>query len=144
MPQKDEGLRDIRRAFVGRSRVGNRLGAVMIHIPWYSIRGISRLAFDAKVSRSAVCRIVHGQPVRSYAIVVGITRAIEMRLHRHLDPRELFTIDGTYLTPSTCRLLDCPGCLPDAVYNDDGTVRHEYRHIKAGEWKLPLPTEISA
>ena len=55
---------------IARRRVRNRILAVMAHTARYSIRGQARLAEDAGVSRSAVCRFLPGQANPSFALVM--------------------------------------------------------------------------
>ncbi len=62
------------------SPVQNRIADVLIHIPWYSIDGITRLAEDAGVSKSAPCRLIAGQSSPSFSLVWKVTKALEKRL----------------------------------------------------------------
>ena len=80
----------------------------------------------------------------TYRVLVRVARALERALGRRLDLLELVSIDGSYPTPSVCRLVGCPGCLPDAVFEDDGRLREEYRNVEPGEWEMPPPVEIRA
>lgn len=92
------------------SPVHNRIGRLMEHIPWYSICGQARLARDAGVSRAALSRLLSRQASPSFATVMSITKALERRLGRPLDPRELVSLDGSYPTASVCTLAGCRGC----------------------------------
>ena len=127
--------------------IQNRISDVLIHIPWYSIDGITRLAQDAGVSKSALCRLIAGQSSPSFSLVWKVTKALEKRLGKRLEPRDLLTLDGTYPTPSVCTLTGCTGCLPDAFYNEDGSIKREFAHVKSGEWgispKSGLPEEAA-
>lgn len=93
-------------------RTYNRIAAVMEHIPWYSIQGQARLAEDAGVSRSAVSRLVSGKAMPSLSVLLPVTRALEKRLGKPLDVRDLVSLDGRYPTPSVCTLMACRGNHP--------------------------------
>lgn len=95
---------------MAQPRFQNRLVAVMDHIPIYSFQGRARLAADAGVSRAAISRLVAGKTSPSFAVTVAITAALERRLGRRLDPRELVSFDGRYPTASVCDLCGCRGC----------------------------------
>jgi len=62
----------------------------------------SRLADDAGLSRSTLNRLINGLTSPTFTSIYGITQALEKQLQRHLDPRELISIDGTHRTPSVC------------------------------------------
>lgn len=115
-------------------QVNNRLLAVMAHLSRYSFQGQARLAKDAGVSRSAVCRLINGRSSPSFALVLALTRALEQQLGKRVDPRELLSMDGSYPTPSVCELVGCKGCLPDAVYDEKDCIKPQYRHVKPGQW----------
>jgi transcriptional regulator with XRE-family HTH domain len=123
---------------IARWRVRNRILAVMAHTSRYSIRGQARLAEDARVSRSTVCRFLSGEANPSFALVMAITQALETRLGRPVDPRELVSMDGTFPTASVCELCGCRGCLPPEAYAPDDTLRQEYRGARPGEWLADL------
>lgn len=93
----------------------SRLEAVMVHVNWYLFAPVARLARDAGVSHSALSRVLSGKSAPSFTLAWKVARAIEGRLGEtlpggRLDPRELFSLDGTYPTPSACELVGCPGC----------------------------------
>jgi hypothetical protein len=111
-----------------------RLKSIMDHIGYLSFQGTVRLAREAGVSHSVVSRMIHGKTTASFPVVVAITHALEKRLGRHVDPREILTFDGKYPTPSVCQLCGCRGCLPDAFYTRDDELKPEYRGIKPGAW----------
>ena len=93
--------------------VQNRVPVLLVHIPKLSIRGQARLASEVGVSRSTVSRLVNGKINPSYRLARGVTSALERFLGRPLDMRDVFSTDGTYLTPSGCALCRCGGCLPE-------------------------------
>lgn len=123
-------------------RFHNRIAAVLEHVPYYSFQGQVRLARDAGVSKSAVSRLLSGQTAPSFAVALAVTNALERRLGRRLDMRELLSLDGSYPTPSVCDLCGCGGCLPNRAYNPDDTLRPEYRHVPAGAWSLPASSAL--
>jgi hypothetical protein len=114
----------------------NRLLAVLMHVPYYSIEGPARVAADAGVARSTVCRLIRGQSLPSFRLMWQVAAAIEKRLGNPVDPRDLFTFDGRYPTASVCTLCGCRGCLPDHFYNDEDELKTEYEHVRSGEWSL--------
>lgn len=88
----------------------NRIAEVMAHTTRYAFKGTSRLASDAGVSKSAVCRLLNRNSSPSYALVVAITHALEKQVKCPLDPRDLVSLGSSYLTRSTCELVGCRGC----------------------------------
>jgi len=132
---------------INTSPVHNRILALMAHTTRYAFKGESRLAKDAGVSKSAVCRLLNGQSSPSFALVSSITRALEPHLQRglqgqRLDPHELISLDGTYPTASACQLAGCKGCLPAQAYDEHNDLRPEFLGIKPGQWSLS-PTSLS-
>ena len=123
--------------------VHNRIAAVMAHIPWYSLEGLTRLAQEAGVSKSALSRLLSGQSRPSFALVWKLTKALEKRLGKALDPCELVSLDGTYPTPSVCVLCGCSGCLPEEVYDDQEKLRPEYQHLKPGAWSIAAGGKVT-
>lgn len=112
----------------------NRILALMAHTTRYAFQGETRLARDAGVSKSAVCRLLNGHSSPSFALVVAITKALEMRLERPLDPRDLISLDGCYPTASACELAGCRGCLPNEAYDANGHIKPEFKNVKPGQW----------
>ena len=126
---------------VNTSQVHNRILALMAHTNRYAFKGESRLAHDAGVSKSAVCRLLNGQSSPSFALVSSITKALEPHLQRglegrRLDPHELISLDGTYPTASACQLAGCKGCLPAEAYDEHNRLKPEFRDMKPGQWSL--------
>ena len=125
---------------INTSQVHNRILALMVHTNRYAFKGETRLAADAGVSKSAVCRLLNGRSSPSFALVVAITRALEKQLGRPLDPRDLISTDGQFPTPSACQLAGCKGCLPAEVYDENDKVKPEYQHLRPGQWTVLTPT----
>jgi len=125
---------------VHQKPVHNRIQAVMSHITRYAFKGGTRLAADAGVSKSAVCRLLNGQSSPSYTLLHLILRALERHLGKSLDPRELISLDGTYPTASVCQLAGCSGCLPAEAYDAEGNLKAEFKHFKPGHWSLSRST----
>ncbi|MDF2441463.1 MAG: hypothetical protein JWN98_2447 [Abditibacteriota bacterium] len=128
---------------INTTRVHNRILALMAHTTRYVFKGETRLAADAGVSKSAVCRLLNGRSSPSYALVLAITRALEKQLQRSLDPRDLISTDGTYPTPSACALAGCNGCLPSEAYDEQDQLKPEYRHLRPGQWSVATPITSS-
>lgn len=112
----------------------NRILALMAHTTRYAFKGETRLAQDAGVSKSAVCRLLNGKSSPSFALVVAVTKALEKRLGRPLDPRELISLDGSYPTASACELAGCRGCLPVEAYDENNVLKPEFKDVKPGQW----------
>lgn len=124
--------------------VANRLKAVLIHVPYFTIEGTARLALDCDVAASTISRLIRGKLSPSYSLVKSVTQALSERLGRSLDMRDLFTTDGTYPTVSTCELVGCKGCLPPWAWNElTDTLKPEWRHQQPGEWSKTKPGEWS-
>lgn len=112
----------------------NRLRAIMAHINFLSIEGQVRLAREAGVSPSVVSRTARGVSAPSFAVVLALTRALEKRLGKRIDPRDILNFDGQYPTASVCELCGCSGCLPDAFYSEADELKREYKDIASGAW----------
>lgn len=90
--------------------ISQRIHAVMAHTTRYAFDGVSRLAEDVGVSKSAIYRILQGKRSPSFSLMIAITQALEKELKRPIDPRELMTVSGQYPTPNVCDLCGCLGC----------------------------------
>jgi len=114
--------------------VQNRVLSHMIHIPRYSFRGMSRLARDANVSKSALSRLLHSQGEPEYSVIYKVTEALSRVRGTPLDLREVaVSIGDSYPTPCTCSLYGCR-CLPPWAYTKTGTLRPDWIGIKPGTW----------
>jgi len=120
----------------------NRVRVLLVHIPKLSIRGQARLAAEVKVSRSTISRLVGGSINPSYRLARGVTDALGRMLGKPLDMREVFSTDGTYLTPSGCALCRCRGCLPEDAWDEDGTLKPDWKDARPGDWSLARPTVV--
>lgn len=105
----------------------------MQHLPAYWIDGGKKLALDAGISSSSVYHILHNRNAPSYRIAMAITDAISTTVGREILPTEIFSITGTYPTPSVCSFFNCK-CLPEAAYTEDDRRKPQYRHLKGGDW----------
>lgn len=121
---------------IQRHTIYNRIAAIMAHTTRYAFKGGSRLAADAGVSKSAVCRLLKGQSSPSYALLSRLVQALERHLGRFLDLRDLISLDGTYPTRSVCQLTGCRGCLPAQAYDDEGNLKPQFKGIKPGQWSI--------
>jgi DNA-binding XRE family transcriptional regulator len=122
-----------------RQPVQNRVRVLLVHIPKLSIRGQARLAAEVGVSRSTISRLVNGRINPSYRLARGVTSALERMLGYPLDMRDVFSTDGTYLTPSGCGLCRCPGCLPDEAYDSEDNLHPAWRGQQPGDWSMTRP-----
>ena len=116
--------------------IQNRVKVLLVHIPKLSIQGQARLAAEVGVSRSTISRLVHGRINPSYRLARGVTDVLERMLGKPLDMREVFSTDGTYLTPSGCALCRCHGCLPDGAWDEDGHLKPGWEDARPGDWSL--------
>jgi len=91
---------------------------------------------EVGVSRSTISRLVHGRINPSYRLARGVTDVLERMLGKPLDMREVFSTDGTYLTPSGCALCRCHGCLPDTAWDEDGHLKPGWEDARPGDWSL--------
>jgi transcriptional regulator with XRE-family HTH domain len=137
-----EGMEPDIKSYSSR-RVHNRILEIMAHTTRYAFKGESRLAADAGVSKSAVCRLVNGESSPSFAVVTALTGVLEKQVGKTLDPRELISFDGTYPTASVCELVDCRGCLPAEAYDEDDTLRPEFQGVRPGERPAVLRSRLT-
>ncbi len=112
----------------------NRVSDLMIHTTRYAFHGVSRLAADAKVSPSSVSRLINGKMNPSFAMVARITTALEQTLGYRIDPRDLVAELGRFLTPHTCDLVGCRGCLPENATDEFGDLKPAFHGVKPGRW----------
>jgi transcriptional regulator with XRE-family HTH domain len=106
--------------------VTNRIRAMMEHTSRYAFRGEARLARDCAVSEAAISRLMSGKTSPSFGLVVRIAQAFEKQLKRHIDLREIVSIDGQFPTSTVCEIVGCRGCTPQAAWNEDDTMKAEY------------------
>ncbi len=133
---------------INTSQVHNRILALMAHTNRYAFKGESRLASDAGVSKSAVCRLLNGQSSPSFATVSALTLALEPHLQgglkgKGLNPLELISLDGSYPTASACELAGCKGCLPNEAYDEHNQIKPEYKDVQPGQWSVSPPADSS-
>ena len=124
--------------------IQNRVKVLLVHIPKFSIQGQARLAAEVGVSRSTISRLVHGRINPSYRLARGVTDVLERRMGKPLDMREVFSTDGTYLTPSGCALCRCHGCLPDGAWDEDSHLKPGWEDARPGEWSLARADTLEA
>lgn len=118
----------------------NRVAILMAHTTRYAFEPQARLARDVGVARSTISRILSGQRSPTLPLALKIVTALEEALKVPLDPRDVFSPDGTYPTRSGCEVSGCRGCMPEAAYDRNGNLRPSYRDQRAGDWTLaPLP-----
>lgn len=91
--------------------VRNRIRAVMAHTTRYAFKSEARLAHDAGVSKSALNRLVNGLTTPSYRVVCALTQALEQKLGRRIDPRDLVAVGGRYPTAFVSEICGCRGCV---------------------------------
>ena len=115
-------------------RCHNRVRTVLTHTSRYAFEGPARLATDCSVSRSTICRLLSGRTQPSYRLVQAVTAALSKALVKPLDPRDLFSPDGTYPEPSGCTLCGCNGCLPEDAFDHRGRLKPEFRSMRPGDW----------
>jgi transcriptional regulator with XRE-family HTH domain len=108
----------------------------MAHVPRYSFRGVSRLARDAGVAKSAVSRLLRGKGQPSYLVVLRIADALSRAMGRPVDLRELAVDEGSHFpTAYPCDLFGCR-CLPEWAFDGSGALKEEFRGVVPGKWTL--------
>ncbi len=118
----------------GYGPVINRIADVMAHLDRYMFKGTARLAEDARVNPSTISRILNNQLNPSFALVARITAAIESEFGIQIDPRNLVAENGDFLTPFTCDLMACNGCLPESALDEFGDLKPAFADISRGKW----------
>ena len=112
----------------------NRIADVMAHTPFYQFKGTGRIAADARLDTSTVSRLVHGKINPSFILVARITAALEQRLGFKIDPRDLVSENGEFLTNYVCDLVACRGCLPENALDEFGDRKAAFINIQQGKW----------
>lgn len=117
----------------GPVRCHNRIASIMAHSSRYGFRGTSRLAKDAGVAKSTISHLIHGKSSPLYKTLERIVSKLEFQLGRKLSVRDVVSEDGSYKVP-VCRLVGCPGCLPEFAFMADGSIKPEWSRVHPGEW----------
>lgn len=121
----------------------NRLEILLAHAPRYAFETQARIAKDSGVSPSTISRLIRGKTRPTFDLAYRIIVALEEALGRSLDPREVFSPDGTYPTRSGCELCGCSGCMPDKAFTTDGSLKPEYRTMRPSDWTLAPENSVS-
>lgn len=125
-------------------RLHNRVRAVMVHGYRYAFEGTVRLAEDVGVSSSTIRRLLRGDTNPSHRLARAITEALCEDLGVALLPEELFSVDGTYPTPSVCFLCRrCQGCFPDEAFDPQGNLLPAFWLEEPGDW-CSFPKQASS
>lgn len=114
--------------------VVNRVPDVLAHSNRFAFKGVSRLAGDAGVSPSSVSRFLRGQLNPSFVFVARLTAAVEQELGFRIDPRDLVSENGNFLSEFVCDLVQCPGCLPECARAADGRLMPNFVGVLPGAW----------
>lgn len=122
----------------------NRVREVLWHIPWYAFKTQARLAQDSGVSPAAISRLIRGESQPSLVVALHVTQALSRRLGRPLDVNEVFSLDGTYPTPSVCHLSGCHNCLPEHFYDEQEQIKPAFQGVAAGSWSMAPAFNASA
>ena len=112
----------------------NRLAAIMLHAERYTVKGMTRLAEDAGVTLSGLCKVAKGNRQPTYLLVTRVVGALEQQLGVTIDPRDIFTEDESYLTKHPCSVCGCRGCLPPWAFDDDDNTVEAFIGVPAGAW----------
>ena len=113
-----------------------RLPEIMSHTTRYSSKGRTRLAADSRCAPSTLSRLFRRGSSPTWELLNRVTKSLERATGRQLDPREIFSVDGTYPTKNVCELLGCPGCYPPWAHDAEGVLLPEFSRVKAGTWSL--------
>jgi transcriptional regulator with XRE-family HTH domain len=112
----------------------NRVSDLMEHTTKYSFWGVSQLAADAKVTPSAISRLINGKMNPSFAMVARVTTALERELGFRIDPRDLVAENGEFLTRYACDFAACRGCYPTRATDEFGDMKSAFAGIEKGHW----------
>jgi DNA-binding XRE family transcriptional regulator len=91
-------------------KVISRLHAVLLHIPFFSIRGVARLAKECDVAYSTMFRLVHGKMDPSLNQCHRIIKTLAKYSGKTFPIEEIFSADGNFPTDCVCDLMRCYGC----------------------------------
>lgn len=120
---------------VARPVICCRIGDVMAHIHRYSLDGNARLSRATNTSESTISRLLKGQLQNpSFRLIARITEALEKELGYRIDPRELVSECGAFLTRYVCDLLNCRGCMPIAAHSEQGDLKPRFADVMPGRW----------
>ncbi|BCM94546.1 hypothetical protein IAD21_06453 (plasmid) [Abditibacteriota bacterium] len=78
----------------------HRVREIAFHIPWYGFKTQARLAHDTQVVPSTISRLLRGKELPSLLVALRLTQTLSQRVGYPLDVREVFSLDGSYPTPS--------------------------------------------
>lgn len=67
-------------------------------------------------------------------MVARITTALEAVFGYRIDPRDLVAELGRFLTPHTCDLAGCQGCLPENATDEFGDLKPSFAGVVPGRW----------
>lgn len=112
----------------------NRIKDFILHLDIYAFKGVTRLAADARVSPSAVSRVLSGKTNPSALMLARIVSALERRSGRRIDARDLVAENGEFLTRFVCELAGCRGCLPEGARDEYGDLKPAFQGVKPGAW----------
>lgn len=116
------------------ARHHNRVAAIMLHTSRYSCYPVSRMAADSGVAKSTISHLIHGRTSPLYNTAARLVKCLEDESHRFLDCREVFSESGSYRTKHICKLVDCPGCTPEIVFDQDNHRKPAFQSVRPGEW----------
>ena len=106
----------------------------MIHAERYSVKGMSRLASDAGITLSALCKVAKGDRQPTYLLVTRVVGALEEQLGVRIDPRDVFTEEPEFLHEFPCTVCNCSGCLPPWAFDEDDNTVEAFHGVKSGTW----------
>ena len=115
-------------------RIESRLSEAITHVPRYSGRVRMRLSADSGVPKTTLRRLLKGHCNPSFLIVCRVISAIERQTGKRLDPRELFSEGGAFLSDYVCEAMDCSGCLPEESHDSEGNLTPKYKDVRPGQW----------
>jgi transcriptional regulator with XRE-family HTH domain len=102
----------------------------MEHSTRYAFMGEARLAKDCGVSIATISRLMSGKSCPSYPLSVRIAQAFEKQFKKHIDVREIISLDGEYPTPNVCELVGCNGCTSSRDWHDEQFIPDEQQFGK--------------
>jgi len=135
------GRRSLRRSNVYRQpqsarKVYTRLPEILAHLSAFTFQPQARLAKEVGVAPSTISRLINGKVSPSPQLVQRVQQVLDTQIGRPIPTREWLSLDTTWPTPYICKVVGCPGCLPEQAYYSDDSLKPAFWHIAPGTWTV--------